>query len=183
MFTFCLNTMNIDFLYSSMKDNISKGENEFSIVYSDNNNKDDILSWNEQHFESYKNELLKITQLIKEEYEKDNILYINVLTELITTEEVKLNPDTKEKFLFCKHCPCTNCNVNPEFFKQSTNVEFIPPVYYCKRSFVEYEVGINLIKSLQLNIKLEEINCKDYLELIFKAYGNDLGIGVDKFGL
>ena len=149
MFTYKLHKRNIESLSNIIGDIIDKGENEISIIYNNDSNDsdvsiyDDILTWDYNDFNKYQDELMKLINLLKDQYYRDNIVSVDKLTNLIIKKDVDFKSLDKEKFLFCKYCPCTACIVDTELFKKATNVEFIPPMNYSNRSFIEYTAAIN----------------------------------------
>lgn len=175
MFHYQLNRNNITYLYKKLKEVIDNGEKEIFIIYEN----DDILEWNEPNFLLYKDELSKVIPLL---FKDEDLVYLNVISDLlIAINDVK--EDYKKDFLFCKTCPCMACKVNTDLFHSATNDSYIPPINYCKRSFIEYEASREFIKLINLEINLEDVNIKEYFSLLFKAYGNDLEVEVENYAI
>lgn len=64
---------------------------------------------------------------------------------------------THEYELFCKYCPCTNCNGNKENNKKTTGYSFIPDPDFCKQMFKDNDT---------------EISYNTFLRSVFELHGS-----------
>lgn len=184
MLYFNLHKGNIDTLLDFVKKSVADGEDELQILYgTDDTGEDDIMQWEDENFEAYKNVLSKVSDFLIEEIGKEHVIHFNVLTNLILNQEPIVVGDNPAEFLFCKHCVCTACIPDQFLFKNVTNMHFIPPVKFCRRSFVEYEVGRSFMAKVVPSVEMIDMDYKEFLKIIFRMYGNELGIGEDNFGI
>jgi hypothetical protein len=183
MFVFHLSKETISIMADTIKEVIGSGEREIAILYSDNNHNDDLAEWKEEDFNSYASEINKLAELAGLALvERDDVISINVLSNVLVREQVEAPaPD----FVLCQRCVCTGCMINKLQFKLMTGFENIPPVSFCRRSFIEYGAARHFVSITNLLIQLEDIGYKEFLELIAMACGNvslDL-VGGEKYGL
>ena len=90
--------------------------------------------------------------------------------------------DNDSDFLFCKYCPCLGCIPNKELFEKETGYKYLPPISFCKNSFEEFYLASKLALEVGIPINLEqELSFEEFIECMFKLYGNNIGIGVNYF--
>lgn len=180
---FNLHRGNINSLVDLVKEQLADNEREIQILYgNDEDGADDIMDWEDKDFDAYAASLCQVTTLLIAEFKKDDPVHFNVITNLLLNEKPTIIGDA-EKFLLCKQCVCGACIPDEFLFKSVTNVKFIPPVKFCRRSFIEYNVARKFMEIITPTIDVPEIDYKEYLGLMFRMYGNDLGIGAEYFGI
>lgn len=165
-----------------IKINIDNLFDAYSIISNSINNEDnfdifldqDICSLNDSDLNKYKSFLYLLSDIIIENYKKGNKISINVLTDILFSND---KSEIDDKYIYCKQfCPCYHCKPNSEYFEQKTGIEFLPPQQYCKKSFVELEISRRIVEELSLEIKLSDIDYKDLDWMVTLNYGNQLSI-------
>lgn len=159
--------------YSLIVNFINDSVNDFDIFL-----EQDICSLTKNDFNRYKSFLFLLSEVIIENYKKDNKISINVLTDILFKNNIR---EISDKYIYCKHfCPCYHCEPNSEYFESITGIKYLPPQQYCRKSFIELEVSRNIVEQLQLNINLSDIDYEDLDWMVTLNNGNQLSILINK---
>jgi hypothetical protein len=144
----------------------SSGIDNFDIEISD------ILELSKDDFAVYEEELYRIANLIMDAYLQKNInICVNVLTDIFVKQ--KHSEDLKF-FIFCKHCPCFQCEPNKEVFKRGTNDEYIPPWQYCEKAFIELKVSRYIAYNLGFPCDIAELDRQSLENYVMGFFGTKI---------
>jgi hypothetical protein len=150
----------VDKFNDIIENNFVIGIYNIDLIIEDIENADDMF-WNkyEIFLDKISDRIIQIHKMKK----------INIALNILTDPIVKIKDNYSEDLIMCNACPCIQCNINRELFLKYSGFDNIPPLFYCKKSFLELKYANKIAKEI-FNMELSDIDENDWKDLmIMKA--------------